>query len=73
MGWALVMEGRTDPAAIVVVIKEREEAAIVAAEICRRGPRVVADPTRQRRWRQRHLGFNRSAATAMGVRIGNRT
>jgi hypothetical protein len=44
MGWALVMEGRTDLAAIVVLIDDRDEAEIIAREICLRGPRVVVKP-----------------------------
>lgn len=44
MTWAVVMEGRTDLAAIVVLIDDRDEAEIIAGEICRRGPRVVVHP-----------------------------
>ena len=44
MGWAITIDGRTDPAAIVVLLDEREEAESMAAEIRRRGPRVVVRP-----------------------------
>lgn len=44
MEWAVIMEGRTDPAAIVVLLEERGEAELIAGEICRRGPRVVVRP-----------------------------
>ncbi len=44
MGWAITIDGRTDPAAIVVLLDEREEAESIAAEIRRRGRRVVVRP-----------------------------
>ncbi len=44
MEWAIHIDGRTDPAAIVVLLDEREEAESMAAEICRRGPRVAVRP-----------------------------
>ena len=44
MGWAVTMEGRADPAAIVLLIEEREEAESIAREICSRGTRVVVRP-----------------------------
>jgi hypothetical protein len=44
MGWAVTMEGRADPAAIVLLIEERDEAESIAREICSRGTRVVVRP-----------------------------
>ena len=44
MGWAVAMEGRVDPGAIVLLIEEREEAESIAREICSRGTRVVVRP-----------------------------
>lgn len=44
MGWAVTMEGRADPAAIVLLIEEREEAESIANEIRSRGTRVVVRP-----------------------------
>lgn len=44
MGWAVTMEGRADPAAIVLLVEEREEAESIASEIRSRGPRVVVRP-----------------------------
>jgi hypothetical protein len=44
VGWAVTMEGRADPAAIVLLIEEREEAESIAQEICSRGTRVVVRP-----------------------------
>jgi hypothetical protein len=43
-GWAIAIDGRTDPGGIVVVLDEREEAESIASEIRRRGPRVVVRP-----------------------------
>jgi hypothetical protein len=44
MGWAVTMEGRADPGAIVLLIEERDEAESIAREICSRGTRVVVRP-----------------------------
>ena len=44
MSWAVTMEGRVDPGAIVLLIEEREEAESIAHEICSRGTRVVVRP-----------------------------
>jgi hypothetical protein len=44
MSWAVTMEGRADPSAIVLLIEEREEAESIASEIRSRGPRVVVRP-----------------------------
>jgi hypothetical protein len=44
MSWAVVMEGRTDVTAIVMLIDDRDEAETIAAEICQRGPLVVVRP-----------------------------
>ena len=44
MGWAVTMEGRADPGAIVLLIEEREEAESIAQEIRSRGTSVVVRP-----------------------------
>jgi hypothetical protein len=44
MGWAVTIEGRADPAAIVFLIEERDEAESIAAEIRGRGTPVVVRP-----------------------------
>ena len=44
MGWAVTMDGRSDPGGIVLLIEEREEAESIAREIRTRGPRVVVRP-----------------------------
>ena len=44
MGWAVTMEGRADPGAIVLLIEERDEAESIAREICSRGTKVVVRP-----------------------------
>ena len=44
MGWAVAMEGRVDPASIVLLLDEREEAESIAQEIRSRGTRVVVRP-----------------------------
>ncbi len=44
MGWAVAMEGRVDPGAIVLLIEEREEAESIAREIRSRGTKVVVRP-----------------------------
>ncbi len=44
VSWAVAMEGRLDPAAIVLLIEERAEAESIAREMCSRGTRVVVRP-----------------------------
>ena len=44
MGWAVTMEGRTDPRAILLLVEEREEAESIASEIRSRGTEVVVRP-----------------------------
>jgi hypothetical protein len=44
MGWAVTVEGRVDPGAIVLLIEEREEAESIAREIRSRGTKVVVRP-----------------------------
>ena len=44
MGWAVTMEGRSDPQSIVLLIEDRAEAESIATEICNRGQRVVVRP-----------------------------
>ncbi len=44
MSWALTVEGRTDPAGIVLLIDEREEAESIAQDIRRNGIPIVIRP-----------------------------
>jgi hypothetical protein len=44
MGWAVTMEGRADPGAIVLLIAEWEEAESIASELRSRGTPVVVRP-----------------------------
>lgn len=44
MGWAVTIEGRADPGAIVLLVEEHEEAESLAREISSRGTRVVVRP-----------------------------
>ncbi len=44
MSWAVTLEGRFDPSAIVLLIEERDEAESIAREIRSRGTRVVVRP-----------------------------
>ncbi len=44
MGWAVTLEGRSDPQAIVLLIDDRSEAESIASEIRARGQRVVVLP-----------------------------
>jgi ERCC4-type nuclease len=44
MGWALSMEGRDDPEAIVLLVDEREEAESIAQELRSRGVPVIVRP-----------------------------
>lgn len=42
--WAVTLEGRADPGAIVFLIDEQEEAESIARELRGRGTRVVVRP-----------------------------
>ncbi len=44
MEWAVTVEGRTGPEAIVLLLDERREAETIASEIRARGQRVVVRP-----------------------------
>jgi hypothetical protein len=44
MEWAVTIEGRSNPGAILVLIDERGEAESIASEIRGRGRRVVVRP-----------------------------
>jgi len=44
MGWALTLEGRADPAAIVLLVDDKEEAESIAQEVRRNGTRIVIRP-----------------------------
>ncbi len=44
MGWAVTLEGRSDPQGIVLLIDDRAEAEILASEIRARGQLVVVRP-----------------------------
>ncbi|HEX6393677.1 MAG TPA: hypothetical protein VFZ97_09560 [Acidimicrobiales bacterium] len=44
MGWALTLEGRVDPAAIVLLVDDKEEAESIAQEVRRNGTRIVLRP-----------------------------
>jgi hypothetical protein len=44
MGWALTLEGRVDPAAIVLLVDDKEEAESIAQEVRRNGTRIVIRP-----------------------------
>lgn len=44
MGWALTLEGRADPAAIVLLVDDKEEAESIAQEVRRSGTRIVIRP-----------------------------
>lgn len=48
MGWAIVLEGRTDPAGILLLFDDREEAESIAWELRRRGHPVVVLPYEER-------------------------
>jgi hypothetical protein len=41
MGWAVTVEGRSDPGGIVLLLDDRSEAESIADEIRNRGTRVV--------------------------------
>jgi len=49
MGWAVTMDGRSDPGGIVLLIEEREEAESIADEMRTRGTQVVVRPYPDRR------------------------
>jgi hypothetical protein len=44
MGWALTLQGRADPAAIILLVDDRDEAEIIAQEVRRNGTPVVIRP-----------------------------
>jgi hypothetical protein len=44
MGWALTLEGRVDPAAIILLVDDKDEAESIAQEVRRNGTRVVIRP-----------------------------
>jgi hypothetical protein len=44
MGWAIMLEGRTDAAAILLLFDDPQEAEDIAFEVRRRGHRVVVRP-----------------------------
>lgn len=64
MTWAVTMEGRVDPGAIVLLIEERDEAESLAREICSRGTRVVVRPYPGRPYPQGTPGPGRRAAAS---------
>ena len=41
MGWAVTVEGRSDPGGIVMLLEDRAEAESIASEIRTRGTRVI--------------------------------
>ena len=41
MSWALTLEGSLDPAAIVLLVDDKEEAESIAQEVRRNGTRIV--------------------------------
>lgn len=44
MGWALTLEGRVDPAGIVLLVDDKDEAESIAREVRRNGTRIVIRP-----------------------------
>ncbi len=44
MSWALTLQGRADPAAIILLVDDRDEAEIIAQEVRRNGTQVVIRP-----------------------------
>jgi hypothetical protein len=44
MSWGIALEGRTDPAAILLLFDDRREAEEIAFEVRRRGHPVVVRP-----------------------------
>jgi hypothetical protein len=44
--WAVVLEGRPAPEGILLVLAERQEAEAIAAEVRKKGHRVVVCPYR---------------------------
>jgi hypothetical protein len=42
--WAVVLEGRQAPESILLVLAERQEAEAIAAEVRKKGHRVVVRP-----------------------------
>jgi hypothetical protein len=48
MGWAIVLDGRNDPGAILLLFDDRQVAEEIASEVRRRGHPVVVRPYPQR-------------------------
>jgi hypothetical protein len=44
MAWALTLQGRADPAAIILLVDDRDEAEIIAQEVRRNGTEIVIRP-----------------------------
>ncbi len=44
MSWALTLEGRADPAGIILLLDDKEEAEIIAREVRRNGTPIVIRP-----------------------------
>jgi hypothetical protein len=44
MTWAVVLEGRSEPEGILVVLSERQEAETIAFEVRKKGHQVVVRP-----------------------------
>jgi hypothetical protein len=44
MAWALTLQGRADPAAIILLVDDRDEAEIIAQEVRRNGTPIVIRP-----------------------------
>jgi hypothetical protein len=44
MGWALTLEGRVGPAAIILLVDDKDEAESIAQEVRRNGTRIVIRP-----------------------------
>lgn len=55
MSWALALEGRSDRAAVVLLIDDEREAESIASEVRRKGIRIVVRPHPDRRSGQVHL------------------
>jgi hypothetical protein len=46
MTWALTLEGRADPAGIILLVDDKDEAEIIAHEVRRNGTPIVIRPYR---------------------------
>jgi hypothetical protein len=44
VSWALTLEGRADPAGIILLLDDKEEAEIIAREVRRNGTPIVIRP-----------------------------